>query len=129
MNAKFLAAAVAFLVPLSVGAVTWTMDSSPFTFPGGVAVKGRSAAESAVWCTPEVRNGTAAIRYSLPADASDARLDIYSLSGQLVRTYALESGVNAVRWDTPHGRAAIGTYVVSLRWGAISKTVQFSVVR
>jgi hypothetical protein len=69
------------------------------------------------------------IHYALPAAAKNANLDVFNIDGALVRSFDLQAGSTAVRWDYAKDKVAAGVYVASLRYGEAEKNIQISVVK
>jgi hypothetical protein len=123
--------AIAFMAPIIAGAVTWTMDSGPFNFPG-TSVKNpalSSAVQPARLCRPVVSNGVVTIQYSLPQNTRGATLSIYNLSGVRVQSFDLAPGTNAIRWGVSAQRAVAGVYLATMRYGTNEDKIKISIVK
>ena len=123
--------AIAFMAPIIAGAVTWQMDSGPFTFPG-VSVKNQAhsnAAQAALWCRPTISKGVVTIQYSLPQNAKGAKLSIYNLSGVRIQSFDCAPGTNVISWGVSAQRIAAGVYLAAMRYGTVENKIQISIVK
>lgn len=119
------------VVPLFVGAVTWTGDSNQFRWLGtGIQTqKFLKATQISLRCVPDFAKGTVTIRYALPAAAKNVKLAIYNVNGVLIQNFDLRPEGSAVQWGFAKNKVAAGIYVASLRCGDVEKNIQLSLVK
>lgn len=123
-------ALLALASAISVFAVTWTMYSSPFSFPG-VGVKQTTLTPvppAFLHCQP-LTKGNVLFQYRLPSSASVAKLSIYSISGACVKSFDLKSCRGSIVWNNGPARVAPGVYVGFLNSATGQQKVTFSVVQ
>jgi hypothetical protein len=119
------------LSPLLVGAVTWQMDSSPFSFPAVSTINGNHmiVSQSAIRCNYDAVRGIVAIRYTLPKVAKNAKLNIYNIGGVMIKTFDCAPGSNAIAWNLGSNKVAAGIYLASMRYGNVENKTQISIVK
>jgi hypothetical protein len=128
---SYLFMTMLLVVPLFVGAVTWTGDSNQFRW-GGTGIqteKFLKATQFSLRCIPDFAKGMVTIRYALPAAAKNVKLAVYNVSGVLIQNFALQPGSSAVQWYYSKSSIAAGIYVASLRYGDVEKNIQLSLVK
>jgi len=122
---------VAFVVPLSVGAVTWQMDSSPFSFADvGITPHPRPDRNAGVFRYKTAVHGrVVTVQCELPSGVADATLSIHLLSGRLIESFALHSGSNTVTWRMKRFAGTSGLYLAAIRYGSVAKTIPLCAVK
>jgi flagellar hook assembly protein FlgD len=127
----FTSVSVVVLSPFLAGAVTWQMDSSPFTFPAVSVLNGNrvAASQTAIKCRFDAVRGIVAFSYDLPATAEGAKLKVYNTGGVMVKRFDLRAGSSAVQWNTSGGSVAPGIYMASLKYGNLEKKIPISIVK
>jgi hypothetical protein len=130
-NAFFVFMSVVVLSPLLVGAVTWQMDSSPFTFPAVSVLNSTHMAGSqmAIKCKYDAAQGIVAFSYDLPSTATAAKLKVYNTGGVMVKSFDLRTGNGTVQWNISKNKVAPGVYMASLKYGNVEKKTQISIVK
>jgi hypothetical protein len=84
---------------------------------------------------PNPFSGSTTIRYSLPSESTDVRIEVYDVAGRLVRTLVdghVCSGEAAVRWDgtaTDGSRAASGIYFCRMAAAGVQTTARLVLLR
>jgi hypothetical protein len=102
--------------------------------PVGVGDGARPALTRLYAPAPNPLRAASTIRFDL-ADAADARLEVFDLSGRKVATLASgphEAGVYRVRWDGREGGATVGAGLYFLRLsgtGMPTRTARLAVIR
>jgi hypothetical protein len=119
------------LSPLLVGAVTWSVDSSPFSFPTVSTVMGPQAliSQTAFKSTYDAGHGIVAFRFNLSSVTKNATLNIFNHNGVRVRSFDVSQGTSAVQWNISRNNIAAGIYLASLRSGTVEKSIQISIVK
>ncbi|MBN1130849.1 MAG: hypothetical protein JXA71_17810 [Chitinispirillaceae bacterium] len=123
-------AAVLLALPLTVGSVTWQMDSNQFQWPA-TSVKRPGPDQSvtlSLACKPDAAGGIVKISYALPTGVKNATLRIYGVSGALVKDFRLRSGSAAIHWDIGADRVAPGVYVALLRCGTLENKQPIAII-
>lgn len=117
-------------VSLSFG-VTWQKESVEFQFPGVGVRPHREIRVNDFNLTSryDCARNVLVFSYSFPGNAKEAALNIYTLSGSLVKSVKLIGTARSVSWQVGSEGAAIGTYAVSLKCGAIEKNLRIALVR
>jgi hypothetical protein len=123
-------AAVLLALPLTVGSVTWQMDSAPFTFPGTGAEKAQQAVSAArvLTCHFDAVKGSAVFQCRLPLGVKSAKLSMYNISGAQIGSMDVKAGGSTVEWRASGSRVPAGIYVAVLRYGTAEHKTQFSIV-
>jgi hypothetical protein len=123
--------AMALVIPFLVGAVTWTADSNQFHWIQTSTINRSllTASQLAFHYRADLATGSVTILYNLPSRAKGAKINIYNVSGVLLKTFDLQSGSKAVQWNIAKDNAAAGIYVAALRCGDVEKKIQLSIVK
>jgi hypothetical protein len=123
--------AMVLVVPLFVGAVTWTVDSNQFRWvsTGIKNDKFLKATQISLRCVPDFAKGMVTIHYTLPAAAKNVKLAIYNVSGVLIQNFDLRPESRTIQWGFAKNKVAAGIYVASLRYGDVEKNIQLSLVK
>jgi hypothetical protein len=119
------------IVPAIIGAVTWQMDSSPFSFSPTSAVQKTVARQSpqAIICKPDIARGAVMFRYTIPAGVRSVTLSIYDLAGACLATIGLKPGRTSAQWGTPENRIGAGAYLAILHYGSTEISTRFSIIK
>jgi hypothetical protein len=126
--AIILIAAIAF--PLVVQAVSWQMDSNPFSFGTPVKYNHKTAASQLnLWCKPDAKKGIVTILYNLPVSGKTATLTIYNILGSAIESFTLQPGSTSVQWTFAKKQAPTGIYIAAIRCGNLEKKTQLSIVK
>ena len=122
--------AAVLLVCSMAFAVTWQMDSSPFTFPAAGVVQRdlRHAAQGAFRYTMNAPKGILTFHYVLPAGCTSATLRLYRPSGALVGSTAVPAG-GSFTWRFADEKASAGVYVAALRFAGAEKKIAITIVK
>jgi len=128
---SYLFMTMLLLVPLFVGAVTWTGDSNQFRWIGtGIQTqKFLKATQISLQCIPDFAKGMVTIHYALPAAAKNVKLAIYNVSGVMIQNFDLQPESRTIQWGFAKNKVAAGIYVASLRYGDVEKNIQLSLVK
>jgi hypothetical protein len=116
-------------LPVTVGSVTWQMDSAPFSFPTiGAKKQLKDVAHNANFtCHFDAIKNVAVFKYILPAKIQTATLIIYSVSGVQVGTADVKTGSKTAEWGEPGKKIPAGIYFAVLRYGMSEQRIQFSI--
>jgi len=119
------------LLPLAPRAVTWQMDSNPFSFSTPITYNRKPTASSQLnlWCIPDVHRGIVTIMYNLPAAGKSAKLTIYNFLGVVIESFNVQPGNASVQWNFAKKQVVGGIYLASIRCGNIEKKTQLSIVK
>jgi hypothetical protein len=130
-KAIFVFISVIMLSPLIAGAVTWTMDSNPFTFPNAGIIGNPQSQHSGTtlrWRFDSTQ-GIIAFNYDLPSIPKGTTLNVYTAGGILVRGFDLQPGSSLVEWNISESKLAAGVYIASVRCENIDHRIKFSIVK
>jgi len=122
---------VVFVALNLVFAAAWQLDSSPFVFPAvGVASQTATVHEEiAIHCVYEASLGVATIHFNIPSKTSDATISVYNSTGSVVAGFKLNSNQKSIQWNVSKNAVANGVYLVTLKYGAIKKMTQLTIVK
>jgi len=113
-------------------AVTWQMDSSPFTFPS-LAIKDNNAglghADLNLRIGKSSHDGSVEFNFRVPVGSGTSTLCIYSLNGVQIQDYNLSHTLTSVRWDCDKDQVTAGVYIASLKCGVAEKKLRFSIIQ
>jgi hypothetical protein len=127
----FVVMSVVALSPLLVQAVTWQLDSSPFSFPTVSSRMGSQAviSQTEFTSTYDAGRGIVSFRFNLPSLTKGATLNVFNHNGVKVRSFDLGQGISSVQWNVSKKTIAAGIYLASLRFGTVEKSTQISIVK
>jgi flagellar hook assembly protein FlgD len=130
-KAFFFFMSIVVLAPLLAGAVTWQMDSSPFSFPATSVFGGAHmiASPSAIKSSFDEARGIVSFSCNLPSRAEGAKLRVYNSNGVMVKAFELQTGTSSVQWNVSKNKVAAGVYLASLRYGDVENKIQISIVK
>ena len=130
-KAFFILMSVIVSMPLLAGAVTWTGDSSPFSFPttNVLGSKHLIASQSVIKSSFDAARGIVSFSCALPSRAQGAKLKVYNSSGVMVKDFDLQAGNSSVQWNVSKNKVAGGVYLASLRYGDVENKLQISIVK
>ena len=125
-----------FLVPvvlinaIGIFAVTWQMDSSPFSFPTTGVGQAMNAPQARVnfYCV-SINNGLVLLRYQLPYGIDNGVLKIFGLSGNLIASFKVNYGSTSVQWSSRKNKVTSGVYMAALRYGSKEEKIKFSILQ
>jgi hypothetical protein len=123
MLAMFLSAALCFSAPETVVKL-----SAPFSFPAGVGISGNHLFQNNVLfsCNSQI-NGkkTVELSWSLPAEAENGSISIFSMTGCKVKTFSISSHVGKVEWNIAGSKKiGKGVYFASISYGPSKKNLK-----
>lgn len=130
-KAFFIFMSVVLLMPLLAQAVTWQMDSSPFSFPT-VSVLGTThmiASQTAIRSSFDASRGIVSFSFNLPSTVQGAKLKVYNSGGVMVKAFDLSTQAGSVQWNISKSKVAAGVYLASLRYGDVENKIQLSIVK
>jgi hypothetical protein len=121
----------ALLLPFIASAVTWQMDSNPFSFgtPIKYNAKQTAASQLNLWCQSNALKGIVTIMYHLPGSGKGAKLTIYNTLGVAIKVFTLKAGSSSVQWNFASEQKVTGIYMAAIRCGNIEKKTQLSIVK
>lgn len=111
--------------------LAWEKESNEFQFPIAGVKRGDNVVmrDLAFSSTYNKSKKLIVFSYSLPKTANEAVLNVYSIKGALVKAFILDNTVKKVSWSVENETVAVGTYVVSLKCGAIEKNLRLLIVK
>lgn len=83
----------------------------------------------AIKCRYDAARGIVAFSYNLPSKAAGAKLNVYNIGGVMVKNFDLRTGTGMVQWNLSKSSIAPGVYMASLKYGAVEKKTQLSIVK
>ena len=109
----------------------WEKESNEFQFPISGVKRGKSVFMKDLNFSSTYNKSKKSIvfSYSLPRNAKQGVLNIYSIKGTLVKTFALKNTAKMISWSFEKEAVAVGTYAVSLKCGAIEKNLRLLIVK
>ena len=114
---------------VGIFAVTWQMDSSPFSFPGTGVGQAKIIPQARVILRYIPDNkGKVVLMYQLPYGIDNAALKIYNLRGNLVASFHVKSGSSVVQWSPRKNNVTSGVYMASLRYGREEAKIKLSIL-
>jgi len=117
-------------MPLIVEAVTWQMDSSPFTFPVTGVLNGSAQITTYQLGLKSRYDGSIGIvtfSFNLPSQINKAKLSVYNCGGVLVQKFDLLQGSSFVQWNVSRKNVKSGIYLASLSYGNVEKNIKISI--
>jgi hypothetical protein len=123
--------AMALVMPLIVGAVTWTADSNQFHWIQTSTINRNlfTASQLDFHYRADMANGNVTILYNLPSRANGAKINVYNISGVLLKSFNIQRGSKAVQWNIAKDNVATGIYVAALQCGDVEKKIQLAIVK
>ena len=118
-------------LPVTIGSLTWQMDSNQFQWPGVLVTSSgpdRTIDLSLTYKT-EATGGIVNISYALPPGVGGATLRIFGVSGALIKDFRLQPGSAAVQWNIGTDRVAPGVYVASLWCGTLENKQHIAIIK
>jgi flagellar hook assembly protein FlgD len=105
-------------------AVDWVKESASFEFPA-TGVKSRILLGSKLNFTTTHLPGKKQmmLKYTLPANATNAVINIYAINGVRVNSFKLDNKSSSVAWNI--SKRAAGTYTAELKTETALKTIRF----
>jgi len=119
------------IIPAILGAVTWQMDSAPFSFSPTNAGPKAAARQSpqAIVCKPDIARGVVMFHVAMADGAWSATLSIYDLAGIRRAAFDLKPGSAAIQWGTPENRIKAGAYLAIMHCGNAEISTRFSIIK
>lgn len=119
------------LTPLIAEAVTWSLDSSPFSFPNNSVGKFTQPIGSQLTLKSSfsAARGLVFFRLTLPSLEKGAMLNVFNHKGVKVKSFDVGSGSSVVQWNISKTNVPAGIYLASLKCRGIEKSAQISIVK
>lgn len=108
----------------SAFAVEWVEESAAFEFPGASVKNHLMSAKNMNFTTTQLTGKKQIVlKYTLPATAINAVINIYAINGARVNSFKIDNRSSSVAWNI--SKKAAGTYTAELKTETAQKTIRF----